>query len=151
MGTGLGLVIELIVSLLLVVTISYCFIVNRKLNALRADQSGLRMVIGELNRSTERAERAIQQMRQTAELVDADMAGHVEKAHAVRDALMVSVERSRGAQEMIEKLNDVDLKALELVSRAAQQTVYPNDQMQVAKKLKDRRLGFSRVRVANGG
>lgn len=147
-GSSLGFVIELIVSLLLVVTISYCFIVNRKLNALRADQSGLRVVITELNRSTERAERAIQQMRQTAEMVDADMAGQIDKASASRDELMAAIERTRDVTVAVETLSEVDLDALRLVSRAARETAFPKDQMEVAQQLKEKRLGFGRGQFA---
>lgn len=148
-GSGLGIVIELIVSLLLVVTISYCFIVNRKLTALRADQSGLRLVIGELNRSTERAELAIQQMRQTAQQVDTEMAGHLETAHSAREDLIMTLERTREAQALVEKLTDVDLKALRLVSEVARESALPNDQMKVARQLKEKRLSFGRVKVAS--
>ncbi len=147
-GGGLGLLIELIVSLLLVVTISYCFIVNRKLNALRADQSGLRMVIGELNRSSERAEQAILHMRKTAEHVEGDITGHIGAAHGARDELIAVIEHSRQARQVIEKLSEVDLQALRLVSQAARESALPNDQMKLAKQLKEQRLGFGPRRQA---
>ena len=87
MGSMLSVIIELIVALLLVVTISYCFVVNRKLAALRTDQTGLRQVVAELNRSTERAEKAIVEMRRTAHTVEGEMASHFEAARQVRDEL----------------------------------------------------------------
>ncbi len=146
-GSGLSILIELIVSLLLVVTISYCFIVNRKLTAIRADQSGLRQVIGELNRSSERAELAIAEMRRAAQNIDQEMSGHVTAAHMARDELIELVERTKGVQMQIEKLTDVDLKALQLVSKAANASSVSNEQLQLAKQLKRQRLGFGRERV----
>ncbi len=146
-GSSLSLIIELIVSLLLVVTISYCFIVNRKLTAIRADQSGLRMVIGELNRSSERAERAIGEMRRTAQSIEGEMAGYVVSAKGARDELEDVVERSKDVRMAVEKLSQVDLNALRLVSRAANAVPASSEQMQMAKQLKRQRLGFGREQV----
>lgn len=151
LGSHLGVMIELIVAILLVVTICYCYIVNRKLTALRADQSGLRVVIGELNRSTERAERAIQEMRRIAQAVDGEIAGHVGAAQAARDDLLMAVERAQGVRVAAEKLTEVDLEALNLVSQAARQPSVSSDQIQMAKKLKKQKLGFGRERVMAGG
>ena len=147
-GSNLSLIIELIVSLLLVVTISYCFIVNRKLTALRADQSGLRQVIGELNRSAERAERAIAQMRQTAQAVDGEIAGHIGAAQSARDELMDAVERSADVRLAAEKLTEVDLKALQLVSKVANPAPVSPEQLHMAKQLKRQRLGFKQPPLA---
>ena len=151
LGSNLGVIIELIVACLLVVTIGYCFIVNRKLTALRADQSGLRVVVGELNRSSERAERAIQEMRRIAQAVDGEIAGHVGSAQAARDALLAAVERVHGVQAAADKLAEVDLKALNLVSQVARQPSVSAEQIQMAKKLKKQKLGFGRDRLQAGG
>lgn len=55
-GLPIGLFLEAIVAILLGVTIVYCYIVNKKLTALRADQDKLKDVIGVLDRSTRKAE-----------------------------------------------------------------------------------------------
>lgn len=149
-GSNLSVIIELIVSLLLVVTISYCFIVNRKLSALRADQSGLARVIAELNRSTERAERAIGDMRRTAQAVDGEMAGQLGAAQMARDELLRAIERSKDICLAAEKLTEVDLEALRLVSRAAHAAPVSDEQMKLAKDLKRRRLGFGPERFTGG-
>lgn len=146
-GSSLSLVIELIVSLLLVVTISYCFIVNRKLTALRADQSGLRQVVSELNRSTERAEKAILDMRRTAQKVDGELAGYIGSAQSARDELVQAIDRSQNACAAVNKLSEVDLTALQLVSRAANVSPVSDHQLQVTKNLKRQRLGFGGVDV----
>ncbi len=151
LGSHLGVIIELMVACLLVVTIGYCFIVNRKLTALRADQSGLRVVIGELNRSTERAERAIQEMRRVAQAVDGEIAGHVGVAQTTRDELLAAVERVQGVREAADKLTEVDLNALQLVSQAARQPSVSAEQIQMAKKLKKQRLGFGKDRLLAAG
>lgn len=59
-----GLVIESLVAVLLGLTIGYCFILNKKLLRLRADESSMRGTIAELITATEIAERAIKHLRE---------------------------------------------------------------------------------------
>ncbi|MFN8829894.1 MAG: DUF6468 domain-containing protein [Labrys sp. (in: a-proteobacteria)] len=54
-----GLAIEVLVSILLVITISYCWILNKRLMRLKADEMAFKATIGELVSATELAERAI--------------------------------------------------------------------------------------------
>lgn len=143
-GSGLSVVIELIVSLLLVVTIGYCFIVNRKLTALRTDQTGLRQVIIELNRSSDRAEQAISQMRQTAQSVDGEMASNVEAARQAREGLQDVLERTKQIRAIAEKLTDIDISSLKAVGRSARADGPLSEQAAVSKELKRQRLGFGR-------
>ncbi|WP_069307731.1 DUF6468 domain-containing protein [Methylobrevis pamukkalensis] len=62
----LGLTIEIVVALLLVTTIVYCYQLNRRLTRLRADENVLRATIAELITATEIAERAIRGLKVTA-------------------------------------------------------------------------------------
>jgi hypothetical protein len=64
-GPFLGLVIESLVAVLLVLTIFYCMILNRRLARLRSDESSLRGTIAELVTATEIAERAIAGLKTT--------------------------------------------------------------------------------------
>jgi Domain of unknown function (DUF6468) len=66
MSDGLGLIIELLVAILLMFTIGYCILLNRRLKLLRADEGALRATIGELITATEIAERAIAGLKVTA-------------------------------------------------------------------------------------
>ena len=59
MNHALGFAIELMVAALLVVTIGYCMLLNKRLQRLRADEHSLKAVIAELVTATEIAERAI--------------------------------------------------------------------------------------------
>ncbi|MBX3520882.1 MAG: chemotaxis protein [Xanthobacteraceae bacterium] len=63
-GSFYGLVIETLVAILLGLTIGYCFILNRRLIRLRADESALRGTIAELITATGFAERAIKNLRE---------------------------------------------------------------------------------------
>jgi Domain of unknown function (DUF6468) len=63
---GFGLLIESLVAILLLVTIGYCALLNKRLNRLRADEQSLKATIGELITATEIAERAVLGLKATA-------------------------------------------------------------------------------------
>ncbi|MCZ8269428.1 MAG: DUF6468 domain-containing protein [Beijerinckiaceae bacterium] len=65
MSGQLGLMIELIVGGLLVVTIGYCVLLDRRLRAMRADEAVIRKTINDLSMATDRAERAIDALKHT--------------------------------------------------------------------------------------
>jgi Domain of unknown function (DUF6468) len=59
MSNGIGMIIESLVAILLMLTIAYCMLLNRRLKLLKADEHALRATISELVTATEIAERAI--------------------------------------------------------------------------------------------
>jgi uncharacterized protein DUF6468 len=59
MNHSLGIAIESLVAILLMLTIGYCMLLNKRLKRLKADESSLKATIGELITATEIAERAI--------------------------------------------------------------------------------------------
>lgn len=65
-----GLVIEGMVSLLLLLTIVYCALLNRQIKALKTDESALRATIAELMQATGLAERAIGGLKLTVKDCD---------------------------------------------------------------------------------
>lgn len=66
MSDGLGIIVEALVAILLMMTIGYCMLLNRRLKLLRADEDALRATIAELITATEIAERAIAGLKATA-------------------------------------------------------------------------------------
>ena len=71
MTNAIGMIIELLVTLLLMVTIGYCMLLNRRLKRLKSDEQSLRATISELVTATEIAERAIGGLKLTsAQLFD---------------------------------------------------------------------------------
>ena len=66
MSHGFGLAIESLVALLLLLTIGYCVILNRRLKRLRADEMALKATISELITATDIAERAVAGLKVTA-------------------------------------------------------------------------------------
>ncbi len=63
---GIGMFIESVVAILLMLTIGYCMMLNRRLKLLKADEDTLRGTIAELITATEIAERAIAGLKITA-------------------------------------------------------------------------------------
>jgi uncharacterized coiled-coil protein SlyX len=63
---GSGLIIEGLVAILLLVTIGYCMVLNKRLKRLKADERALKATIAELITATEMAERAVGGLRNTA-------------------------------------------------------------------------------------
>jgi len=75
-----GLMIELLVAVLLMVTIGYCYTLNRRLERLRADEQSLKGTIGELITATEIAERAVTELKRAALENDATLGERVRSA-----------------------------------------------------------------------
>lgn len=63
MNHTVGLLIESAVAVLLIVTIVYCAILDRRLRRLRADEASLKATIAELISASEIAERAIKGLK----------------------------------------------------------------------------------------
>jgi len=69
----IGLFVEGTVAILLVVTIGYCCLLNRRLRRFRADEQSLRATIAELITATEIAERAIAGLKVTVRECDQNL------------------------------------------------------------------------------
>ncbi len=83
MNDGLGMIIDSLVAILLVFTIGYCMLLNRRLKMLRGDEAALRATIGELITATEIAERAIAGLKITARECDVGLGERLTRAERV--------------------------------------------------------------------
>ncbi|WP_420414478.1 DUF6468 domain-containing protein [Roseibium sp.] len=83
----IGLIIEGLVAVLLVITIAYCWILNRRLQRLRADEQTLRATISELMTATEIAERAILGLKTTAAEADKSLGRRLKEAETMSHTL----------------------------------------------------------------
>jgi hypothetical protein len=63
---GFGFLIESLVAILLMVTIGYCVLLNKRLKRLKADEQVLKATISELMTATEIAERAVAGLKSAA-------------------------------------------------------------------------------------
>jgi hypothetical protein len=79
--------IESLVAVLLVLTIGYCMLLNKRLQRLKADEHSLKAVIGELVTATEIAERAIGGLKHTVRDVNEHLGVQLSAAHDMSDLL----------------------------------------------------------------
>ena len=73
MSHNFGLLIESVVAILLLLTIGYCVLLNRRLQRFKADEQSLKATISELITATEIAERAIAGLKVTVRDCDQNL------------------------------------------------------------------------------
>ena len=73
MSHSFGIATESLVAILLMLTIGYCMLLNRRLKRLKADEHSLKATIGELITATEIAERAIGGLKHTVRDVNENL------------------------------------------------------------------------------
>jgi hypothetical protein len=130
----ISLIVEVILSALLLATVIYCALLERKLSALRKGQDGLRETIGELNRAIVSASVSMRTLRATADDAGKNLQEQIGKARAMTDELaLLNVSGDRIAQRIV---------------GGAQTTKTPNTMMPAALA---NRLDALRPRAAAGG
>jgi len=80
MSHSLGVAIESLVAILLMLTIGYCILLNRRLKRLKADEHSLKATIAELITATEIAERAIGGLKHTVRDVNENLGNQLTAA-----------------------------------------------------------------------
>ena len=108
MSNALGLAIESLVAILLLLTISYCILLNSRLKRLKADEQALKATISELITATEIAERAIAGLKLTVRDCDQTLGERLRAA-----------ERFSGSIASQLKAGDEILKRLTQIAAAA--------------------------------
>jgi hypothetical protein len=81
------MVIESLVAILLMLTVGYCMLLNRRLKLLKADEQALRATISELVTATEIAERAIAGLKVTVHECDVGLGQRLNRAEAMTGEL----------------------------------------------------------------
>ena len=87
MSHALGMAIESLVAVLLLLTIGYCMLLNRRLKRLKADESSLKATIAELITATEIAERAIGGLKHTVRDVNENLGNQLASASQMSQQL----------------------------------------------------------------
>jgi hypothetical protein len=80
MSHSFGIAIESLVAILLLLTIGYCMLLNKRLKRLKADEHSLKATIGELITATEIAERAIGGLKHTVREVNENLGSQLNAA-----------------------------------------------------------------------
>jgi len=87
MSNNFGMMIEVLVAILLMLTVGYCMLLNRRLKLLKADEMALRATISELITATEIAERAIAGLKITVHECNAGLGERLSRAELVNTDL----------------------------------------------------------------
>jgi chromosome segregation ATPase len=82
-----GYLVEVMVSILLLLTILYCVRLNKQLRLLKADEQTLRATIAELISATEIAERAIAGLKSTMHDGEQNLSERLERVEQLSAAL----------------------------------------------------------------
>ena len=87
MSHSLGILIESLVTILLMLTIGYCMLLNKRLKRLKADEHSLKATIAELITATEIAERAIGGLKHTVRDVNENLGTRLAAATEMTEQL----------------------------------------------------------------
>ncbi len=134
MSHFLGVVIESLVAVLLMLTIGYCMLLNKRLQRLKADEHSLKATIAELITATEIAERAIGGLKHTVRDVNENlgsqltaatqMAGHLKDMLAEGDGVIRRLSRiaiaARPSQEVEPATSMPQVSTAKAVAAAAE-------------------------------
>ena len=108
MSNGIGLMIESLVAALLMLTIGFCILLNRRLKVLKADEQALKATISELITATEIAERAIAGLKVTARECDQTLGERLRAAKRLSSDIAEQIETG---DEIVERLAQIALAA----------------------------------------
>jgi hypothetical protein len=108
MSHSLGIVIESLVAVLLMLTIGYCILLNKRLKRLKADEHSLKATIGELITATEIAERAIGGLKHTVRDVNEHLGSQLTAASQMSEHLKNQLAEGDG---IIRRLSKIALAA----------------------------------------
>lgn len=139
-----GIVIEGLVAVLLVVTIGYCMLLNKRLQRLKSDEQSLKATIAELITATEIAERAIGGLKHAVRDVNENLG----------DQLTSASEMSRVLTRQLAEGDDV-IRRLSKIAVAARPASAPPvapepPKMSAAKATVAAAQAFAERRRANG-
>ena len=93
-----SLIVDLFVAILLVVTIGYAVVLNKRLGSLRGDKVELERLARGFIETTERAETGIGELRSMTDILDE----RIKRAESLRDDLLFLMERGNSAADRLE-------------------------------------------------
>ena len=100
----LKLILDLIVAALLVVTIAYAVLLNRRLGMLRTGREDLAKMIRDFTAATERAEASITKLKSNSGRGKSDLEERIEGARAIREELAFLIDRAESQSGRLEGL-----------------------------------------------
>jgi hypothetical protein len=136
-----GLIVESLVAALLLLTIGYCMLLNKRLKRLKADEQSLKATIGELITATEIAERAIGGLKLTVRDCDQNLGAQLAMANEMSDRL---TKQTLVGEEVLHRLSRIALAARPAAP------VESSNEARPAKSIVAAAQAFAERRKANG-
>lgn len=106
----LGAIVEILVSILLVLTIGYSILLNERLKKLHADRNELKQNIANLLQATEQANSSIHELRQTANDAEMTLSARLEQADRFAVELANHITSGQAVMDRIAKIIAVSRK-----------------------------------------
>ncbi len=94
-----SLALDVLVAVLLVITIGYAMVLNRRLGRLRRDKSELEKLAATFGKATARAEENIGRLKKTADALKE----RIDNAQALRDDLAFLIDRGGSVADRLEE------------------------------------------------
>jgi chromosome segregation ATPase len=104
MSHSFGIAIESLVTILLMLTIGYCMLLNARLKRLKADEHSLKATIAELITATEIAERAIGGLKHTVRDVNENLSDQLTAAAEMSAQLRKQLGECDGVVRRLSKI-----------------------------------------------
>jgi hypothetical protein len=145
MNHFLGIVIESLVAVLLMLTVGYCMLLNKRLQRLKADEHSLKATIAELITATEIAERAIGGLKLTVRDVNENLGSQLTAATQMAAHLKTQLAEGDG---VIRRLSKIAIAARPPSSEPEPEQ--PTVRTSSAKAVAAAAQAFSERRRANG-
>ena len=143
MSHSIGIAIEGLVAILLMLTIGYCMLLNKRLQRLKADEHSLKATIAELITATEIAERAIGGLKHTVRDVNENLGSQLNAATQMSVRLKNQLDEG---DNLIRRLSKIVLAARPVSEPAPA----PAPAISAAKAVVAAAEAFSERRRANG-
>lgn len=89
---SIGILLEGLVAILLLVTVGYCFILNKRLSALRDGRDELKGLISNLSHAVTLAQQSISELKSVGDIADSELKSTVTKAKGLTDELSILIE-----------------------------------------------------------
>jgi chromosome segregation ATPase len=94
MSSGLSILVDLTIVTLLIVTIAFAAVLNRRLSAWRQHRGEFERLIAEFNKSAARAEAGVERLKAASEQTGKTLQQLVTKGQSLRDDLTYLIERA---------------------------------------------------------
>ena len=155
MNHSLGVAIETLVAILLLLTVGYCMLLNRRLKRLKADEHSLKAVIAELITATEIAERAIGGLKHAVRDVNDNLGNQLASATQMSEHLKRQLSE---CDNVVRRLSKITIAArpqgaapeLEPPARAPSPAPAPSPRLSSARQVAAAAQAFSERRRTGG-